>query len=116
MSESVNTSTQKAKSLSVLIPTAAVLVLSAMLATPWLAAAPVYADGSNNDKCDKKYDDDKCKDKKKKKDNKKVTICHIPPGNPDNAHTIRVSENAVDAHLAHGDELGKCPVKDKDKR
>jgi hypothetical protein len=38
----------------------------------------------------------------------KVTICHIPPGNPGNAHTITVSENAVDAHLAHGDTLGEC--------
>ena len=40
----------------------------------------------------------------------KVVICHVPPGNPDNAHTIEVSENAVDAHLAHGDTLGPCPT------
>ena len=33
----------------------------------------------------------------------KVLICHIPPGNPNNAHTIEVSANAVEAHLAHGD-------------
>ena len=112
MSESVNTSTQKVKSLSVLIPTAAVLVLSAMLATPWLAAVPAYADGSSNDKCDKKFDD-KCKDKEKKKKGK-VTICHVPPGNPDNAHTITVSRNALDAHLDHGGYKGPC--KDKDKR
>ena len=38
----------------------------------------------------------------------KVDICHIPPGNPDNAHTINVSVNAVPAHLAHGDFLGAC--------
>lgn len=38
----------------------------------------------------------------------KVDICHIPPGNPANAHTINVSENAVPAHLAHGDTLGPC--------
>lgn len=38
----------------------------------------------------------------------KVTICHIPPGNPANAHTITVSEKAVPAHLAHGDTLGPC--------
>lgn len=38
----------------------------------------------------------------------KVTLCHIPPGNPGNAHTIRVSRNAVRAHLAHGDTLGPC--------
>ena len=39
---------------------------------------------------------------------KKVTICHIPPGNPPNAHTITVGEPAVRAHLAHGDHLGPC--------
>ena len=38
----------------------------------------------------------------------KVAICHIPPGNPDNAHTIFVSPDAIDAHLAHGDNLGAC--------
>jgi hypothetical protein len=42
---------------------------------------------------------------------KKVTICHVPPGNPANAHTITVSENAVPAHLAHGDYLGQCKTK-----
>jgi hypothetical protein len=39
----------------------------------------------------------------------KVVICHIPPGNPDNAKTIEVSADAVPAHLAHGDTLGACP-------
>lgn len=33
----------------------------------------------------------------------KVEICHVPPGNPGNAHLIQVSENALRAHLAHGD-------------
>lgn len=37
-----------------------------------------------------------------------VTICHFPPGNPANAHTIRVGAPAVPAHLAHGDHLGPC--------
>jgi HYR domain/Putative Ig domain len=41
--------------------------------------------------------------------NTHVTICHIPPGNPSNAHTITVSQNAVQAHLNHGDILGPCP-------
>lgn len=40
----------------------------------------------------------------------KVDVCHIPPGNPANAHTINVSVNAVPAHLAHGDNLGSCGV------
>jgi|GEM_PF-2332785 len=38
----------------------------------------------------------------------KVDVCHIPPGNPANAHTITISENAVSAHLDHGDRLGAC--------
>jgi hypothetical protein len=39
---------------------------------------------------------------------KRVTICHVPPGNPSNQHTISVGEPAVSAHLAHGDALGPC--------
>jgi len=46
----------------------------------------------------------------------KITICHIPPGNPDNAHTISVSGNAKNAHLAHGDTLEECPDGDEDKQ
>jgi len=39
---------------------------------------------------------------------KKVTVCHRPPGNPENPQTILVGEPAVNAHLAHGDALGAC--------
>ncbi len=38
----------------------------------------------------------------------KVSICHIPPGNPANAHTLVIGAPAVQAHLAHGDTLGEC--------
>lgn len=38
----------------------------------------------------------------------KVSICHIPPGNPYNFHTITISSSAVDAHLDHGDVIGEC--------
>jgi hypothetical protein len=38
----------------------------------------------------------------------KVEVCHIPPGNPENVHTIRISENALPAHLAHSDLVGAC--------
>ena len=38
----------------------------------------------------------------------KVTICHIPPGNPANLHEIVVGAPAQTAHLAHGDLLGSC--------
>jgi len=40
---------------------------------------------------------------------KKVTICHIPPGNPSAAHNITISVNALPAHLGHGDTEGACP-------
>ncbi|MCZ6654420.1 MAG: hypothetical protein O7D91_15505 [Planctomycetota bacterium] len=38
----------------------------------------------------------------------RVTICHIPPGNPGNARTILVSMRALPTHLAHGDFCGPC--------
>lgn len=40
---------------------------------------------------------------------KKELVCHVPPGNPDNAHTICVSKHAVDTHVSHhGDAAGAC--------
>jgi hypothetical protein len=41
-------------------------------------------------------------------DRKKIEICHVPPGNHDNAHTLNISVNAMKAHLAHGDYLKEC--------
>jgi hypothetical protein len=40
----------------------------------------------------------------------KVTICHVPPGNPGNAHEITIGFPAVFHHLANheGDRLGSC--------
>ena len=38
----------------------------------------------------------------------KVEVCHFPPGNPDNFHTITISEKALSTHLAHGDLAGAC--------
>lgn len=60
--------------------------------------------GSNSD--DSNPDNDK---------GKKVTICHIPPGNEDNPQTITISENAVQAHLDHGDHEGACDEDDEKK-
>ncbi|MCH7567952.1 MAG: hypothetical protein IIA87_00890 [Nanoarchaeota archaeon] len=37
-----------------------------------------------------------------------VEICHIPPENPEEAHTIIIGAPAVSTHLAHGDSLGHC--------
>jgi hypothetical protein len=40
---------------------------------------------------------------------KKTTICHVPPGNPANAHTLCIGNAAVPHHLAnHPDYLGPC--------
>jgi hypothetical protein len=42
---------------------------------------------------------------------KKTTICHLPPGNPSNAHTLCVGNSAVRAHVEnHHDTLGACPT------
>jgi hypothetical protein len=44
-------------------------------------------------------------------DTKKTTICHVPPGNPANAHTLCIGNAAVKHHLAnHPDYLGPCKV------
>lgn len=49
-----------------------------------------------------------CSDNYTIEQNGKVDICHVPPGNPENTHTLNVSVNAVKAHLSHGDWLGAC--------
>lgn len=42
-------------------------------------------------------------------DPRKTTICHVPPGNPANRHTLCIGNAAVDAHLDHHDDiLGPC--------
>lgn len=40
----------------------------------------------------------------------KVAICHVPPGNPDNAHTISIGASAVPKHVGkhEGDTEGAC--------
>jgi hypothetical protein len=38
-----------------------------------------------------------------------VTICHVPPDDPEKRITIQVSRDALAAHLAHGDSEGPCP-------
>jgi hypothetical protein len=40
---------------------------------------------------------------------KEFVVCHMPPGNLDQAHTITVrGEHARNAHLRHGDTMGPC--------
>lgn len=43
----------------------------------------------------------------KPNNNKKVDICHYD-ADTDTWKTLNISENAVDAHLAHGDAFGNC--------
>jgi hypothetical protein len=39
----------------------------------------------------------------------KITICHVPPGNPANAHTLTVGGPAWNGHRNHkGDYMGPC--------
>lgn len=39
----------------------------------------------------------------------KIVVCHVPPGNPENRHTIRIGEPAWNAHHSnHNDFLGTC--------
>ena len=42
--------------------------------------------------------------------NQKVYLCHVPPGNSNNAQTLSISTNAVPSHLGNhsGDKLGQC--------
>jgi len=39
---------------------------------------------------------------------KKITVCHVPPGNLINPHIISISRSALNAHLKHGDYEGEC--------
>jgi hypothetical protein len=42
-------------------------------------------------------------------DTGKTTICHFPPGDHANAHTLCVGDSSVQAHIReHGDTLGQC--------
>jgi len=40
--------------------------------------------------------------------NNKVLICHNPSGKEGNSETICINQNALAAHLAHGDCIGSC--------
>lgn len=58
-------------------------------------ASQVYA--ADEDSADEDSSDDDSSDDDNK--NKKVVICHVPKGNPGNAHTLVVSWSAVRAHV-----------------
>jgi hypothetical protein len=49
-------------------------------------------------------------ERKHPKNQKKVTICHNPSGGGSNGVSINVSENALQAHMNHGDNTGNCNI------
>jgi len=44
----------------------------------------------------------------------KVNVCHVPPGNAQNMHTINVGYPSITAHIDHGDYLGECTSSELD--
>jgi hypothetical protein len=66
--------------------------------------------GKDNNPSENKNTDNSA-DKNKEE---QVTICHQPPGKPDERKTMTVPASAVKAHLAHGDVAGACASEKKD--
>ena len=65
---------------------------------------------TRDDDDDEDDDDDGLTQEDDEDDDRKTTICHFPPGNPLNAHTISVGQHAAAKHMIkHGDTLGPCP-------
>lgn len=81
-------------------------------ATVCLMGCLTPSDSSRNDDGSLALSQAAAADSAAKKD--KRDICHIPPGNPENAHTITVGNPAVMPHLAHGDKLGRCEDRKSD--
>ncbi|MEP6514466.1 MAG: hypothetical protein ABJA79_11385 [Parafilimonas sp.] len=67
----------------------------------------------NNHDWDKEYvynwNRETFKDRQKIKNYDKVTVCHKFRSNSGPAVTLRVSPNALKAHINHGDIMGNCP-------
>jgi hypothetical protein len=88
-----------------------VLLSLVALAVPGVS----YAKDKNKDKNRGQASDDRRDDRDDDRDRDrgddrggKITICHVPPGNRSNRHTITVGESAWAAHEAHGDRRGAC--------
>ncbi|HXV66318.1 MAG TPA: hypothetical protein VD731_03680 [Nitrosopumilaceae archaeon] len=54
------------------------------------------------------HDSDLLKEYHDEYEGKKINVCHFTSENPDDAHTINISINALKSHMAHGDSIGKC--------
>jgi len=66
--------------------------------------------GNNDMKDGYKWDRETFKDRNKYKNQEKVTLCHKFNNGDEPAVTIRVSSNALKAHMNHGDVMGDCPA------
>jgi len=94
------------------------MLFSAMLMVVFTAQAGVFSDDASvayskkeksedsRSKSDKRFD--KESEESESSDGKMVELCHSPPGNPDKFQTLTVAQEAVSAHLDHGDLLGAC--------
>ena len=56
------------------------------------------------------WNDDDFKNRNRYKKQDKVTVCHKVNRNGEPGVAINVSENAVKAHMNHGDVMGECPA------
>lgn len=66
--------------------------------------------GNKNKKDGYSWNRENFKDRHKIKNQEKVTLCHKPNKGNKGGVTIRVSSNALNAHLNHGDIMGDCPA------
>lgn len=67
-------------------------------------------DDEDEDEQEREDDEDDEEEENEHQDKEeKVKVCHVPLGNPSNAHTIEIGSPALQAHLAHGDSEGECP-------
>lgn len=87
------------------------IAISAILSMGLISVAThVDADAKSNTIPTVPDDNKRSKDDSGVDAHKKMTICHVPPGNPANAHTIHISANAWPAHDKNhpGDYVGSC--------
>jgi hypothetical protein len=84
----------------------AVIGLAATACTAEVSGTRSQAENGLPDSCQANAPDPRACDPA---DTSKTTVCHIPPGNPANAHTICIGNAAVAKHLEkHGDFVGTC--------
>lgn len=79
--------------------------------TEWQGGVQTAAKGGNGN--GNGNGNDNGNDDQDNKGQEQVSVCHTPPGNPGNAHTITIGTPAYDAHVAHGDPAGPCPNESK---